>query len=66
MGTIINTIGSLYYNVDPIADAILWALGIFGIHGALYWIIGFFFTRKFKPAKQMHKYAILLLLKDKT
>lgn len=64
MGTIINTIGSLYYNVDPIADAILWALGIFGIHGALYWIIGFFFTRKFKPAKQMHKYAICIAARN--
>lgn len=60
METIINGIGSLYHEADAIADFILWAIGIFTIHNSLYWIIGFFFTRKFEPAKNQHKYAICI------
>ena len=58
--SIINAIGNLYHEADVIADFILWGIGIFGIHKTLYWIIGFFFTRKFEPAKNLHKYAICI------
>jgi len=64
MQTIIDAIGSLYHNADIVVDAIFWALGIFGIHSTAYWIIGFFFTRKFKPAKNMHKYAICVAARN--
>lgn len=64
MKTFIIAIGSLYYTVDAFADVLLWALGIFGIHSTLYWVIGFFFTRKFKPAKNMHKYAICVAARN--
>ncbi len=51
---------SLYFEIEKMADILLWAIGIFGIHSALYGIIGFFCTRKFEPAKNMHKYAICI------
>ncbi len=64
MESIINALGSIYPYADAVADAILWALGIFGIHSTLYWIIGFFFTRKFKPAKNQHKYAVCIAARN--
>lgn len=50
----------LYFQIEKIADILLWAVGIFGIHSALYAVIGFFCTRKFAPAKNLHKYAICI------
>lgn len=35
-------------------------LGIFGFHKTFYNIVGIFFTRRFEPAKNYHKYAILI------
>lgn len=35
-------------------------LSAFNFHHTPYSILGFFFTRKFKPAKRQHKYAILI------
>lgn len=57
---IIRVIGSIYNEADAVADIALVILGIFGVHTGLYWVIGFFFTRKFEPAKKMHKYAICI------
>ena len=57
---ILRGIGSIYYEAEAIAGALLWVLGIFGVHIGLYWVIGFFFTRKFEPAKNLHKYAICI------
>ena len=57
---IIRVIGSIYNEADAVADVALFLLGIFGVHTGLYWVIGFFFTRKFEPAKKMHKYAICI------
>ena len=37
---------------------------VFGILGTPYWIISFFFTRKFKPAKKQHKYAICIAARN--
>lgn len=64
MDAIINAIGSIYNEVDAVADVFLWALGIFGIHSTLYWVIGFFFTRKFKPAQNFHKYAVCVAARN--
>jgi len=58
--TIVTAIGSIYDECNAVDDFIRWALGIWGIHHTAYWIIGFFFTRKFKPAQNYHKYAILI------
>ena len=57
---IIIAIGSIYDEMQFLAGVILGILGIFGVHTGLYWIIGFFFTRKFKSAQTMHKYAICI------
>ena len=54
----------IYKNADKIVDIIFWALGIFGIHSTIYWIIGFFFTRKFGPAKINHKYGICIAARN--
>jgi hypothetical protein len=34
------------------------------VYKTLYWLIGVFFTRKFKPAKNKHKYAILIAARN--
>ena len=39
-------------------------LAIFGILGTPFWLIGLFFTRKFKPAKVQHKYAICIAARN--
>lgn len=57
---IIIAIGSIYDEMQFWAGVILGILGIFGVHTGLYWIIGFFFTRKFMSAQTMHKYAICI------
>ena len=57
---IIIAIGSIYDEMQFLAGVILGILGFFGVHTGLYWIIGFFFTRKFKSAQTMHKYAICI------
>lgn len=54
----------IYKNADKIMDLLFWALGIFGIYSTVYWIIGFFFTRKFGPAKQNHKYGICIAARN--
>ncbi len=58
--TILNFIASIYDEAAFIRGLIVSALGIFGVHRVLYVVTGFFFTRKFKPAKKQHKYAILI------
>ncbi len=57
---IITFIGSLHNEAEFIQGIILSFLGIFAIHRTLYVVVGFFFTRRFKPAKVKHKYAILI------
>ncbi len=57
---IIHAFGSIYDEALWINDFILWFLSLFTFHYAAYVIIGIFFTKKFKPAKNMHKYAILI------
>ena len=34
------------------------------MYKTVYWIVGIFFTRKFKPAKNYHKYAILIAARN--
>lgn len=64
MGNIIDAIGSVFFEAEYVADVIRWVISIFAIHSTLYWIIGFFFTRKFKPAEKLHKYAICVAARN--
>ena len=62
--SIISFIGGLY----PVSKNIYNILGVFlsviVIHKAFYFVIGMFFTRKFKPAKKQYKYAIMIAARN--
>ncbi len=61
---IIEAIGSIYGESYAFLKFVFSALGIFTFHLWTYRIIGFFWTRKFKPAKKHHKYAILIAARN--
>ena len=46
--------GNIFYKL------VLSAVALFAAHYTIYTVIGIFFTRKFKPAENFHKYAILI------
>ena len=62
--SIFKTIGRIYPIGQDIYDIIGIILAIAVIHKAFYFVIGMFFTRKFKPAKKKHKYAILIAARN--
>jgi len=62
--SIIETIGNSYASCKEIYNIIGIVLGILTIYKAVYYAIGFLFTRKFKPAKNKHKYAILIAARN--
>ena len=64
MDTIINSIGSIYEESKNIYDTIGLILSIIVLHRIIYFIIGMFFTRKFKPAKNKHKYGICIAARN--
>lgn len=64
METAMEFLGNLYNPALEIKDFVYWILGILAIHSAWYWWIGFFFTRKFKPAEKLHKYAICIAARN--
>ena len=55
-----RALGSLYINGNLFYKFVLSVISVFVAHHVLYTILGVFFTRKFKPAKNFHKYAILI------
>ena len=61
---ICNFIGGLYPVSKDIYDILGLILSIVVIHKAFYFVIGMFFTRKFKPAKKKHKYGILIAARN--
>ena len=61
---IINVIGTSYLTSKRIYSITGTALAIMLSYKALYYAIGFLFTRKFKPAKKKHKYAILIAARN--
>ena len=61
---IISSIGSIYPIGSVVAGIITTILGILVFHKTFYVIIGIFFTRKFKPAKNNHKYAIVIAARN--
>ena len=61
---IINSIGDSYLEWKNVYNVIGKILTIMFAYKSLYWLIGVFFTRKFKPAKNKHKYAILIAARN--
>ena len=61
---IINNIGSTYPILKNINSVIGSVLSIMLIYKTVYFFIGIFFTRKFKPAKKNHKYAIVIAARN--
>ena len=62
--SVVKAIGSFYQtglNINKILGIILSAI-VF--HKGFYFIIGMFFTRKFKPAKKKHKYGICIAARN--
>ena len=61
---IINSIGNHFIEWKNVYKVIGKILSIMLIYKYAYWAIGVFFTRKFKPAKKNHKYAILIAARN--
>ena len=62
--TLIKSIGSIYIASKDIYNILGTFLSIIVIHKAFYFVIGMFFTRKFKLAKKKHKYAICIAARN--
>jgi len=61
---ILNIIGESYNMFKGINNVIGSILSIMLIYKTVYFVIGIFFTRKFKPAKNKHKYAIVIAARN--
>ena len=59
-----NVIGNHYHEWKSVYDIIGSILGFMFLYKNAYYIIGLIFTRKFKPAKNKHKYAILIAARN--
>lgn len=62
--TVISAIGNAYPAAKVIYAVIGTVLTYLTFHKTIYKILGLFFTRKFKPAKNMHKYAIVIAARN--
>lgn len=61
---VINSIGMSYKQMSSIYSVIGSVITVMGFYKSIYYIIGFFFTRKFKKAKNKHKYAIVIAARN--
>ena len=61
---LIGSIGSIYMVSKDVYNILGTILSIIVIHKAFYFVIGMFFTRKFKPAKRKYKYAICIAARN--
>lgn len=64
MLNIINNIGDSYLSFKNINSIIGTILSVMMAYKTIYILIGIFFTRKFKPAKKNHKYAIVIAARN--
>ena len=58
--SVIRILGDWYVPVSTFYGLLVSFLILFNVHRVPFMIIGLFFTRKFPPAKQYHKYAVLI------
>ena len=61
---IINSIGESYLISKKIYDIIGAILTVIVFHKTIYFVVGMFFTRKFKEAKIKHKYGICIAARN--
>ena len=61
---IVTAISNFYPTGSKINSIIGTILSVMVIHKAFYFVIGMFFTRKFKPAKKNHKYGICIAARN--
>ena len=61
---IVIDVGNAYPSWKNIYNIVGNVITILLAYKTIYWIIGVFFTRKFKPAKNNHKYAILIAARN--
>lgn len=68
MSNFFDTLFRAFASIYPISKNIYNILGtilsVIVIHKAFYFVIGMFFTRKFKPAKKKHKYGIVIAARN--
>ncbi len=62
--TLVRAFANIYPFTKDIYDIIGTILSIIVIHRAFYFVIGMFFTRRFKPAKKKHKYGIVIAARN--
>ena len=61
---LISSIGSSYPMIKNINSTIGAIISALFAYKTIYVLLGMFFTRKFKPAKKQHKYAILIAARN--
>ena len=64
MDGIINFIGNGFLTSKKIYSVLGVIITIITLHKVFYFVIGMFFTRKFKPAKKKHKYGIVIAARN--
>ena len=64
LNDIITFIGLSYETNKEIYNIISIIIAVISFHYIIYFIVGVFFTRKFKPANKKHKYAILIAARN--
>lgn len=61
---VIISIGSIYNKTNGVLKIILMVIELWGFYHVFYRIFGFFYTRKFKPTQNKHKYAICIAARN--
>ena len=64
LSDLITIIGTSYSATKKIYDFLGWLFAFLVAYKTVYFVIGIFFTRRFKPAKNKHKYGILIAARN--
>ena len=59
-----NFLGNSYLDIKNINNMVGTIITFLSFYKTIYFLLGTFFTRKFKPAKRKHKYAILIAARN--
>ena len=64
LASVLSTVGDWYPELKVIYATIGTVISVMLVYRTVYVIIGIFFTRKFKPAKKHHKYAVVIAARN--